>query len=202
MATWDTILQTFSKDILAPTIVGLGAVFAVWYKSWLANKRKQFTIRISAEKNDRIQVLLTEVRARLDADRTYLCMFHNGSKYTQGSEILKVSRTNESANPGVSLEAQHYQNILISLIPDEMTLVTEDGPSFTKVTDLKDGKFKRMCIARGIQSIARCAVRKGNEIIGYLGADFNDIEERPANIDELCQYAGIVEQVLTSSKER
>lgn len=199
---WDNVLQVFAKDILAPLAVGLVAIGGIWWKNWLAHKRKQFVIKISAEKNDKIQVLLTEARVRLKADRTYLCLFHNGSKYTQGSEIMKVSRTNESASNGVSLEAQYYQNILISLVPDEMTLVTDAGPSFTAIKDLQDGKFKRMNIARGVRSVARCAVRKGSEIIGYLGADFNDIEEKPENIDELCQYAGIVEQVLTSSKER
>jgi hypothetical protein len=191
------LAQFLGKEILAPAM--LGAAFAVffWFKSKWQEKKKQYSIKITAEKNDRIQEILLELRFNLRADRAYLGMFHNGSKYIEGSEILKMSRTNESVAPGISFEAQNYQNTLISLIPDEIKLITDDGPSFTLVSSLSDGKFKRMCETRGIKAVARCAIRTGKDIIGFIGIDYNRELELPVNIEELCRYAGILEQVLT-----
>jgi hypothetical protein len=184
-------------EVISAAIVASAVTFAALAKDWLKKKHKPFSIRISAEKNDRIQEVLLELRLMLKADRAHLNMFHNGNKYIEGSEILKYSRTNESVGPGISFEAQHYQGIMISLVPDLMRLVTTDGPSYTKVDDLQDGKFKRMLISRGVKAVAVCSVNREKSIIGFIGLSYNTLlAEPPANILDLCKYAGIIEQII------
>lgn len=194
---FEDFFKAVGEHVLGPTLVGTAIAAVLYFNEWLKKRHKLPHLRISAEKNEKIQDLLIEIRIRLKADRAYLGMYYNGDKYIEGSEIIKVSRTNESAAPGVSLEAQYYQNILISLLPDENKLVTEEGSSFTKVSVLPDGKFKRMCESRNIQAIARCAIRKDKNIIGFVGLDYSDDIEKPENIEDLCRYAGILEQILT-----
>ena len=193
----DKIFESIGQNIIGPILIGSSGAAILFFREWFKSKKKPYSIRISAEKNDKIQDVLLEIRLRLNADRAYVSMFHNGNKYIEGSEILKKSRTNESAGPGISFEAQHYQNILISLMPDEMKLVTQAGPSFTKVDDLQDGKFKRMLVRSGIKCTARCAISRNKDIIGFVGLDYNrDLEKPPENINELCNAAGIIEQII------
>jgi hypothetical protein len=198
----EELFKSIGEHVLTPIIIGVGIGVSIWFKSWWDSRHFLPSLKISAEKNEKIQDLLIEIRIRLQADRAYLGMFHNGNKYSEGSEIIKMSRTNESAAPGISLEAQHYQNILISLIVDETRLIDEEGPSFTNVMDLPDGKFKRMCETRGIVSVARCAIRKDKDIIGFVGLDYSRLIEKPQNIEDLCKYAGILEQVLTDYRSK
>jgi hypothetical protein len=192
------LFHIITNELVTPVLVAAATGLVLWLREKLVKKtRRLFDIRISADKNDKIQDLLLEVRFRLEADRSYLTMIHNGDRYTEGSEILKASRTNESVAQGVSMEAQHYQNVLLSLIPDEMRLVIESGPSFVKTVDLADGKFKRMLESRGIKCVARCAIRRGKDIIGYIGLDYSRDIDPPPHIDDLCKYAGILEQILS-----
>ncbi len=195
---WQGLFTNLGTYVLGPVIFGAGTYAIMRFTEWNKTRNKFQSIRITAEKNDRIQELLTESRVMLRADRAYLVMFHNGNKYVDGSEVLKKSRTNESVGPGVSFEAQNYQNIKISLMPDEMKLATEEGPSFITVESLKDGKFKRLLLGSGVRAAARCAIRKDKDIIGFIGVDFNDAVNSPENINDLCKYAGVIEQVLST----
>lgn len=196
--TWHDILVNLGSNVLGPVALGFFAYLVAQWKNSKKINRPRKPVLVSAAKNEEIQDLLIEIRLRLQADRAYFCLFHNGEFYTQGSEIMKYSRTNESVSPGISLEAQHYQNVLISLVTDEMKLLSDENPSFTKISELKDGKFKRMSNARNVKCICRCAVRKGQEMIGFVGLDYNNLIEKPANIDELVIYAGRIEQIISS----
>lgn len=198
MAATDKIFEVIGQNIVGPILIGSAGAAILFIREWMRKRKKPVSIRISAEKNDKIQDILLETRIKLNADRAYLSMFHNGSKYIEGSEILKKSRTNESAAPGVSFEAQHFQNILISLMPDEMKLVTTAGPSFIKTEELQDGKFKRMLVSRGVKAVARCAINRNKDIIGFIGLDYNnsDVDKAPDNINDLCNFAGIIEQII------
>lgn len=197
MPGFEKVIESIGQNIVGPMLIGCAGAAILFLREWFKKRKRPVSIRISAEKNDKIQDVLLETRIKLNADRAYLAMFHNGNKYIEGSEILKKSRTNESAAPGVSYEAQHFQNILISLMPDEMKLVTASGPSFTRTSDLQDGKFKRMLVSRNIKAVARCAVNRNKDIIGFLGLDYNkEMDAAPPNIDELCNFAGIIEQII------
>lgn len=193
------------SEVLGTYILGPAILSALTYigikmvEKW-REKKNHHSIKMTAEKNNKIQEILTEIRAKLSADRVYLTLFHNGNKYIDGSEILKMSRTNESVSPGISIEAHYYQDISISLVPDEMKMVTSPGVNYATVSSLEDGKFKRMSISRGVKAVARCGIRKSNDIIGFLGVDFDTDVNIPPNIEILTHYAGIIEQILSSYK--
>ncbi len=200
MLDFKDLFQTIGTYVVGPVLLGASTYAIIKASEFWKSKKKKYSIKLTAEKNARIQEILTEIRIRFMGDRAYLSMFHNGDKYINGSEILKVSRTNESVSQGVSLEAHYYQDIHISLIPEEMELVADPAVSFVKTHELQDGKFRRMLISRGVKAVARAAIRQKDDIIGFLGIDFVDDDiEKPVDIDELANYyAGIVEQILSS----
>lgn len=160
-------------------------------------RKKNHSISITAEKNIRIQEILTEIRLKYQAERSYLSMFHNGQKYSSGSEILKFSRTNECVKEGVSLESQFYQDIHVSLVPEEMKLVIDNSTPYLKTKELPDGKFRRMLVARDIKAVARAGICKSDEIIGFIGLDFGTDQGPPVDIELLSSYYAILmEQIL------
>jgi len=192
------ILEQFGTIIIAPILFGAILGLLNYWSERVKKRTRFYHLQFSAEKNEKIQYALTEIRMILNCGRAYLGMFHDGSKYVDGSEVLKISRTNESVKDGVSFESQYYQNIPISLLVDEMKLVEQEGPAFTKTSDLKDGKFRRMLMGKNIKAVARCSIRRNNEIVGYLGVDFVENADPPINIDELCRYANTIEQILSN----
>ena len=135
------IFMTVGTYVVGPILFGAIVYAVMKISEAIKNNKKKYSIKLTTEKNTKIHEVLTEVRVRFHADRAYVSMFHNGDKYINGSEILKVSRTNESVNSGVSLEAYHYQDINISLIPEEMALIVDPVVSFVKTHDLPDGKW-------------------------------------------------------------
>lgn len=194
---WDSVVTDVGFFIVGPAIVGAASYLVVKTSEYLKNRKRYWHINISAEKNEKIQEKLTELRITLNADRTYLSMFHNGFKYVDGSEVLKKSRTNESVAEGITFEAEKYRNLMISHMNEEMILV-EKGPIYSLASDLPDSKFKRMLVSSRIKAVARCPVKKNNDIIGFLGTDFMSLPITPPNLDELSKYAGIIEQILST----
>ena len=134
----DEIFSTVGYFVVGPAIIGAASYFVVKFSEYLKQRKTSWSINVSAEKNEKIQERLTEVRVALDADRVYVSMFHNGFKYVDGSEVLKKSRTHESVAEGVTYEAEKYRNLMISHMTEEMKLVETEGPSFTLVADLPD----------------------------------------------------------------
>jgi hypothetical protein len=203
MNSFRDLFQTLGTEVVGPAFMGLAMYALIWIRErFTAKQNKHENIYVDTERNNKIYELLTEIRITLKAQRSYLCRIHNGQKYIEDSEIIKYTRVNESPAPGFSYEADHYKNLLTSLMHDEMVLVTQEGASFTKVKDLKDGKFKRMLLATDVKAVARCAVRKNADIIGFIGIDYTNTESSAENIEELCKYAGIIEQVLSSYRDK
>ncbi len=192
------LLSSVGFYILGPMAIGAASYAVIRISDYLKNRTRHWHINISAEKNEKIQEKLTELRITLNADRTYLSMFHNGFKYADGSEVLKKSRTNESVAEGITFEAEKYRNLMISHMNEEMMLVKKGDPVFALVSDLPDSKFKRMLVSSRIKAIVRCSLKKNADTIGFLGADFMSLDKSPTNLDEMGKYAGIIEQILST----
>jgi hypothetical protein len=200
---WDRFLAA-----LAPLLAtGVAAVFAwLWWRLKLRLERINTppTFEQSHRTDQRITTLLAEARTITGADRCYVAGYHNGTRLIgpaeDGYHLLKKSRTHEVVGPGVEPsvgpEVNDYKDLYVSLIPEEYELVVEDGPSWRVVEDIDDSKFKRMLMNSGVWAVARCAIRRGGEIVGFVGADFNHRRAKPANMDALVDYAGRIEQVM------
>src|SRR5690349_8713959 len=101
----------------------------------------------------------------------------------------------------VRSNASDYQNVLVSLVHDECELIEEDGPSFRRTVDLEQGSFRRMLEADGVTAIARCAVRRKGDLVGFVGIDFlHRLDKAPERIEELPIFVARIEQVLTAGK--
>jgi len=184
--------------VVIPALVGL---LTYWYtkaRSLLKVKNKYPNIVMSVNKNERIQSLLVEIRTKFGSDRSELSLIHNGTYLIDGSELLKISRVAESAGHATNLQAMNWQNIPISLLPCEMQLLKEYQPVFVTVSELSDGKFKRLLISGGVANVIVCPVKNGQNIIGIVGLEYIDAVQKPKDMDDLFKYISIIEEILSS----
>lgn len=163
---------------------------------------KRKSIEESSSTDLEIRDLLAAARIKLEADRVFLSRFHNGDHFIDGSEILRKTRTDESVNPGVSFLSEEFQGMLISQVPEEIKLALADGPSFTRTQDLPDCKFRRILESSGTYALARCAVRQGSLILGFVGAEWTrPLENAPEETNILCHLAGQLEHRFSAKSK-
>ena len=139
----------------------------------------------------RINAALDEALFVTGANRVYVSQYRNGVMLESGNPLMKKVRTHERMRSGYAGQVSEYKTVALSRVPEEFTLVRADGPQFTAVHALPAGEFRSMCESEGIIAVARVAIRRGPNIVGFLGADYGT-DERPENIAELEKQAGII----------
>lgn len=197
-----TLLAQFAHELFTVTLT-----LATWGLAQLGiliqrRREKRFSpmLHETSEIGVAIRILLAELGVELDACRAFLAQYHNGDHYVSGSSLLRKSRTHEWTAINVNPNAQHHQNVLISLYHEECEMVEEAGPSFRQTSDIPQGTFRRMLEGEGVRAIARCAVRFRGDIIGFIGLEFLERAAPPANIELLPFFAARIEQVLSSER--
>jgi hypothetical protein len=191
---WDQLGQALAQTILALAVYVAAQLSGLLQRDQRSKPHKP--LEQSHNEDLQIKLRLERVREHLGADRAYLSQYSNGEKYLSHRDIVKKSRTHEVTRQGFSYQQDQFKGVLVSDIPDETNLVMQDGPSFTLVETLPLGRFRWLCEQGGAKAIARCAIHRGKEIVGFVGADFGT-DCCPANIDELCKVAYEIGQILT-----
>lgn len=145
--------------------------------------------------------LLREVRIVCKANRAFLAKFRGDNKFSPDEEEYRW--THEDTDTASSSAASRFYNVCASLVPEEMELVREPGPSYKVVADLPDKTFKHMLIETGTDAIARCAVRDSSgQPRHFIGLDFIRNTTKPENISELTVFAARMERLLAHGSVR
>lgn len=197
----DDLLRDLAHQI-ATALVALAVYVGMdlWrlWRSRSAHAPTRYELDAISHRDKRIYVLLAELGTKLGADRAYLTRYANGEQYADGTDMFRKQRTHEWVRVGVS----HYwdpQDGDVSRMPEEIRLVLDNGPSFTVVSAMDDGPFKRLMNAMQIRAVGRCAVKKGVRVVAFVGVDFLHREREPENMHELVLYANRIEQVMFST---
>lgn len=199
MKFWEPLFNGLGYTV--PPIL-VGSTMWIYHKiQENVKKSKRYDVFKFNIKDEQINDILVEVRTRFNADRSYLSMFHNGTHFVDQSSDLKKSRTHERVSPGVSYEAQNYQDLRVSLMQEETELIRGGEPAYRLWTEIKDGKFKRLLESQGVKAIVRCPITLGQDIIGFLGLDFGEMGKAPENLKDISIYAGRIEQILSRHRE-
>jgi len=130
----DTLLsQLFSNVMMSVglliVIIGSGLVLIlnrklldkaldVWDKIYSKFKGPQ---KIGKETQDiiaNINIDLSALRGLMDADRTYIVEFHNGSHFASKIPQWRLSKTYERVTAGITYESHRLQNVSVSLVWD------------------------------------------------------------------------------------
>lgn len=153
------------------------------------------TIEATSAQAKQYKVALSELLKHTGAIRAYFAKFHNGDYFEDGSSIQRVSRVAEEVRQGISYESERFRGVLISTVNEETDLIVAEGPSFFVVSDMHPCNFRWQCMQGGVRAGARCAVRKGGRIVGFVGLDFES-EKQSERVELLCDYARWIEGTL------
>lgn len=189
---------------------GIGAFIASMcytiYKYYKKDKSDDYFSPMKTFETDlKIQDILSELRTKINADRVYVCKFHNGDYYFDGSAIKKVSRTHESCQNGISHESILFQAIGISLIPDVIKVIYEtqkiEKPIIKNLSEFESGFYKNHLSNSAAKVVIKYRLEINKRIIGYLGVQYNHIENKinisDSDLENVKKYAELVESTIS-----
>lgn len=165
--------------------------------------------KIDKEFNE-IYERLTEIKTILGADRVYISQFHNGNFFSTSKPIWKYTRTYEICANGVSYESLNCQNILAITVWDSISAIFDtrlkkyceklkggacfDGCKnsygvYKYSIDKMPESFSKVVLRnQGIETYLQIPlVQNDNNIIGFVGIDFLDKNEKEINNCVVCQ---------------
>jgi hypothetical protein len=177
MEVIQTLLVSHSTEILGILLVGCLSIGLLWLKWKVSNFLKRTVLQNQIENDMSIRDALASVRTQLNADRSYVYMFHNGEYYTNGNSILKMSCTHESSRAGVTKEGDQAQGILVSTVSEAVEGLVEsskyeDHVTSTQINDLPSCFYRSAMEAQGVTAVAKYPLYKDNNIIGFVGVDY------------------------------
>jgi hypothetical protein len=172
----NTLLK-YGTELGGLLLVGILGFTLLWLKSRIFNIMKKPALQDQVEVDLSIRDVLAAARSKMDAHRSYVYMFHNGDYYNNGNSILKMSCTHESVAAGISKEGAQAQGILVSTVPEAVLSLVEAGNTpetitITHIHNLQPCYYRSAMEAQGVATVAKCALYKNNNIIGFVGVDF------------------------------
>jgi len=120
--------------------------------------------------------ILTEIRVKLDADRSVVYLLHNGGKFHSGEDIQRCTAVCESRKSGVQSVLETDNNIMLTTMPEVVAgiLAGIEHCALIHTAELPDGLFKAKLAASGIQHTLRRTLRIGTQIVGFITIDWNN----------------------------
>jgi hypothetical protein len=126
---------------------------------------------------------LEEIREKLDADRIWIGMFHNGGHFLHGAKSMqKISVMHENTKAGVLSNVLLFNNIPVSLLSRSIIYiineplikivdVSEADNAFSGLTAVYDALGVKSGYVIGLFDIVN------DSLLGLVGVDFNTLSE-------------------------
>jgi hypothetical protein len=225
------LLGTAIVGVLSITLVLINKRIVKWFldKIWSKisyNYKHGRLKKDEIERDSKIREILIELRTLINADRSGLFQFHNGSTFTTKNPIWKVSNTHESVKPGISSEIGKLQDIKASSITETLqTFWTDNYPTgveqispdycgdcpdrgskdgkkviFIDVYNLEDSYSRALLVEQGIKYVLDVPIYNGeNNCVGFVAVNYcvdHDAEEIKKNAHVVCRNASQIQFLL------
>jgi hypothetical protein len=133
-------------------------------------------LKKSTETSMVINQALDAIIAGHDADRVYLCQYHNGGQNLAGVPFAKVSRTNERVRPGIPQQLPCWQKIPVGMFAFINSQLIERRrlylPVIEHIQAADPGIYQSWCDA-GVQSVYIVGlVDLDKNLIGFIAVEF------------------------------
>jgi hypothetical protein len=120
-------------------------------------------VRDDIERNLVILDEISEIRDMLDADRIWICQFHNGGHFLHTNKsIQKFSITYEDTKPGIASVINLFTDIPLSLYSRSMNHIMEN--KYLWISDFKDETTP----THGLKSAAEATGTNASYVIGLF----------------------------------
>lgn len=201
-----TIFVNIGSVIIA-LILAIGQLYTIWKikkQETLAKKtidKKDYGKAIKEENNYAldIQEQLEELRQALNADRTQIIEFHNGTDFST-RKGYKMDCTYESVKYGNESIKSLLQNYPTTMLPVFISKIMDEKKYFVPNVETikeKDMSTYAMKLNMGVSAFYDIALESENTVFGILVVQFN--EAKQLNEHDLAMLAAkkiIVEELL------
>lgn len=197
-------LMPISTEIATAFITGLlGPVLVVVTKKLLEKKEKPDMVKDTLKMSELVMDKIDAIREEFDADRVWICQFHNGGHYyPTGKSMAKFSMLYETVNVSVSSIQSNFQNIPVNLFSKSINeLLTHEIISIPDYKDESIATFGLKYIAEdtGSKSGYLFAIKTiEGKFIGTLGVEYTKEYKIMSDEDKLhlSNYASSIGSVL------
>lgn len=158
----------------------IGPISVNIFNKWIDKKAKDNDetvdhLKEAIDLNTLVTGKLEEIRQETNADRVFLCQFHNGGHfYPTGQSIQKFSMVYEILNSGVPSQQQQFQNIPIGLFSKCINVLATGH--LVKIPDFNindDFGLSSFAESNGTKSEYMIPIMTiDNRFVGIVGIDF------------------------------
>jgi len=182
---------------------------------WYRNRRLHALAR-SVMANRRVHTLLVELRTKLNADRAYIILFHNGQVFSNKNPVWRASCTQESCKAGISHQIEDQQNMLASSVWDCLAPLFDhqcsEGCTAIKDKDHPDHYIFKFDVNEMADSFTKCALISGGvkttfetsvhdqkkEIVGLVAVNYcvEDVPDAKSITSALLEASSSIQYAL------
>lgn len=158
--------------IFVGVLIVVGTYFKVIIERWIKDKTlKTPSLRRDSTRDLAVKDILTQLRTELSSDRVMIFRFHNGGNWPNKEPMKKLSCTYEAARIGTTREADSFKDVLVSKVPELVSIITnETAPQFFEVDQLPYSFFRSYLCNCGVESVAIRALYVNSDRNYLLGA--------------------------------
>ena len=195
-------LRSFIELIIGGVIV----VIIMFIKKGISSMLEKANFTANLQNNTQIVANLAGLRGKVGADRAAVFLFHNGSYYSNGSAILRMTCVSEDVSPGTSMEMQSSKDILISTVPEATAYIVNFDrnnpvPFKSDVQTYNDCYYKTILKSQGVHSLMKYPLYRGSYVIGFISVHFNAVNRTPtaSDLTELKEASHVIEHTVNES---
>ncbi len=188
--------NSFGQYVVYPILAGI-LVKTYQYMTSLIREKRLHSPKHNAKIAIDTNATLGELRVDLSADRAFIFLLSNGTKYVDGSAILKLTISAEVCAPGVSYDLDKFQNIPISTLPEIAKIAFDNKPTHLFVNTMSECRYKRMLISTGVKSVVLCPLnRNKRDLIGFIGLHYFDDVSIITDFGKISLYTDRINEIL------
>jgi hypothetical protein len=189
-------------------IMGGFIVILTRLKKWLKKEDKTPAIENKFIRiHSQIDELLTEMRIKLNCNRTGICKFHNGGYFFDGVSIVRTTTTHESCSLGTSSTMDNSQGVLLTRFMDKIEILQKNEPIVNYTKDMKDGNYKAFLESKNVVAFSIIPFFDTKHMkLGHLFCDWCEYED-VEDIDKqyiysiILYYRRLINSLLLSEHE-
>jgi hypothetical protein len=172
------------ETLLASIITLVSTLGGLWLRTYLQkknvnqglhpNKKAQKKMEAIGKINQEVYNFLSHTRKELNADRSYIFEFSNGSYFSSGLPISKFTCTYETVGEGITSESHNPGEYRVSNF-NEYIKILIDGENFIleDIRSCEKTLLKELLIKKGVSSLYNFPIKDiHGRVIGFLGLDF------------------------------
>jgi hypothetical protein len=196
-------IKEYAGYILICLIIIFGSVAKDFSTKYLKDQEWTFkSLYKDSKRNSQINKIISDLRAKVDADNVSIFMFHNGGFFSSGVPYRKKSSVYES-NAIDNYNSFDYKNIPLSQVAELIARLTETQNTFyIRTNSIHQSQWRFMLTNENYKFSYYKRIQIGQKMIGYIRVSYK--KETPSNqnhINLIDDYSDPISSLLAMNED-